>query len=159
MDQPGNQRLLHAATRTATQSAQRSKQLIGLAALVLFVLAWVAQAEYSQYLQRKLGYNKPFMVMYINHGSMCVMLPLVWMFRASTGSTVLQRAASDCGSSQRTLFRSCGLLSLLYMVGDYLWYLALPLTTVSHPALDTTSPKRPALPAPLPAVAGSHSGG
>ena len=109
----------------------------GYAALVVVIVSWVGQSELAQYIQVRLGYNKPFMVTWINHGAMALLLPILRMAQGG----LKRRVLVETGASARRAIVVCSALGIFYTLGDYLWYVALPLTSVAEAtALFNASP-------------------
>lgn len=108
------------------------RRILGFSALASLVISWVAQSEVAQFIQAAapdgLGYDKPYLVTWVNHSAMALLLPVLWL--RHTG--LLAHVASETGSSLRRVLGLCAVLSVAYTAGDYVWYVALPLTSVSE---------------------------
>ena len=104
---------------------RRRRALTGYLALSALICSWVAQSEVAQYILHG-GFNKPFLVLWINHGAMALLVP--WHWRTGTRS----KLESEFGMSLRHILALMSLLSILYTLGDYGWYLALPFISVTE---------------------------
>ena len=90
------------------------RRAIGLAALALLDISWVAQSEVSQYVQTTLCYNKPFMVTWINHGACALLLPVLWACEPN----LWRRLSVECRASLPRVLAMCAALSTIYTLGD-----------------------------------------
>ena len=172
-------------------------KIMGYACLTGLVVSWVAQSEVAQYVQTSAAYNKPYFIVWCNHGGMALVLPCqeLWQRykrrrrRAAQAAAALtappgmgspcQRpsengggggmaealllppqgddadaAASGCSNEELPWTRSALLQDLRYMhgpagfsagwlarqslrlagvytVGDWVWYIGLPHTSVT----------------------------
>ena len=95
-------------------------------ALAFLVCSFVAQSEVAQYVQQALDFNKPFMVTWINHAAMGLLVPVFWR------SGMKHRLEVEFAMPLRKILVLMSVLSLLYTLGDYAWYLALPYTSVAE---------------------------
>jgi drug/metabolite transporter (DMT)-like permease len=112
---------------------QRKRTYLGCVALASVVCSWVGQSEVAQHIQASksvggLDFNKPYLVTWLNHGAMALVLPLVWWRTPGLWA----RCSSECDAPMRKVLLLCSALALLYTIGDYTWYLALPLTSVAE---------------------------
>jgi len=108
--------------------------------LVLMACAFVLEAETGKCLQQGgcLGitpattYVKPYFMTYINHSLMIVLL-VPYLLKH------LRHLNYEGPLPESYLWRPCLLLSLVFFVGDYSWYLALPHTSVAEGTAFTDS--------------------
>ena len=106
----------------------RSRLLIGYVCLVLLICSWVGQSEVAQYIQTTLDYDKPYTVTWINHSVMGLILPGLWFRHPDLWTSVVR----EVGVPFYQVVLMCAALAVAYTLGDYLWYLALPLTSVAE---------------------------
>merc|ERR1712000_694627 len=59
-----------------SMSQQRSKLLASSVALLVVLISFVVQTENAAYIQKELGWNKPYLLLYMTHGSWILLLPL-----------------------------------------------------------------------------------
>lgn len=101
------------------------RRALGYASLVVMIFAWVIQSEVAQYIETKKGFDRPFLVTYINHG--CMAFVLVGLPR-----DVWSRLARDAKMGYGGVFAAASFLSLLYTIGDWTWNYALTETSVAE---------------------------
>jgi drug/metabolite transporter (DMT)-like permease len=107
--------------------------VLGYSCLALLVCAFVGQSEVAQYVQTTQGYNKPFFLTWLNHGAMGIILPLLAAHaRFSDGSSLRVRLEAVCRLPLHRIALVCCGLSLVYTLGDYIWYVSLDLTSVAE---------------------------
>jgi len=101
-------------------------RLVGYLALGLLLCSQVGQAEVAQYIQTTLRFNKPYMVTWINHSTMALLVPANWR------NGTREKLETVFGMRMRHIIALMAMLALVYTFGDYAWYLALPYTTVTE---------------------------
>ena len=99
------------------------KRLQGWLALAMMVVTWVAQSEIVQSIEQRM--NRPFLITFINHGSMSLIL-------VGLPRDVWSRLSAAVRMPLARIVQIAAMLSLMYTAGDYLWYLALPYTSVAE---------------------------
>lgn len=104
---------------------------LGYSCLALLVCAFVGQSEVAQYIQTQ--YNKPFFMTWLNHGAMGMVLPLLAAHARFTGGLSMRlRLEAVCQLPLHRIALVCCGLSVVYTLGDYIWYVALDLTSVAE---------------------------
>ena len=107
----------------------------GYVCLALLIFAFVGQSEMAQYIQIQQQYNKPFFITWLNHGTMAFVLPIPMIHSHITRGRVIslrRRLEAVSKLSLHLILLACSGLSLLYTLGDYVWYLALDMTSVAE---------------------------
>ena len=74
----------------------------GYVALAIVVVSWVGQSELAQYIQVHLEYDKPFMVTWINHGAMALLLPVLQVAQRRVVDDGNRRCASAAARATHT---------------------------------------------------------
>eukprot|EP01064_Diplonema_japonicum_P016649 TRINITY_DN2464_c0_g1_i1.p1 TRINITY_DN2464_c0_g1~~TRINITY_DN2464_c0_g1_i1.p1 ORF type:complete len:382 (+),score=59.99 TRINITY_DN2464_c0_g1_i1:36-1181(+) len=105
------------------------KRVTGYFCLTMVVVAWVGQSEVTRSLQVDGdGYNKPFFLSWVNHTVAFVMVPIQGWFSRCRGEPFMPPALSK--TPWTIVFKAIFLLSVVYLLGDYIWYTALARTSV-----------------------------
>ena len=130
------------------------QRLIGYLALGATILAWVGQSEVAQAVQTAASYNKPYLIVWVNHTGMILVFIAQEMYtryqRSRTGSTaalpvvppspkplplyksaVLAELRATEGIDASWLLWESLWLGVAYNLGDWFWYIGLPHTSVS----------------------------
>ena len=111
-----------------------AKGALGYCSLFALIIVWVAQSEVVQYLQLANGttYNKPYLVTFVNHAFMALLLPVVLLWRCVRGKPGW-RAGIPGELSLSSSQLGCILfgLSVVYFMGDYAWYMGLARASVT----------------------------
>ncbi|KAH8057581.1 GTPase [Aureococcus anophagefferens] len=95
----------------------------GYTALALMLVTWVVQSEIVQSIEEKA--NRPFLITFLNHASMALLVPFL-------PSGAFAALVATAGASKRRVAAVAAALSIVYTAGDYLWYVALPYTSVAE---------------------------
>ena len=130
------------------------QRLIGYLALGATILAWVGQSEVAQAVQTAASYNKPYLIVWVNHTGMILVFIAQELYtryqRSRTGSTaalpvvppspkplplyksaVLAELRATEGIDASWLLWESLWLGVAYNLGDWFWYIGLPHTSVS----------------------------
>ena len=115
---------------SAPRGRTRQQKLLGYVALLLLIVVWVAQSEVAQLIQTRANYNKPYMVSFINHAFMALVLPMAMLYRKARGIPVWGNIAK-LGLAWPRLLGIVTALSAVYFFADYAWYTSLTRTSVT----------------------------
>jgi len=104
------------------------KAWTGYLCIVLVALTWVAQSEVAQAVEAN-SYNRPYLITYFNH-SLCLLLApaqgMVLFLLGQTHNPVVQLL-----SQGSRVIRDIVLISVIYQVADWVWYIGLSSTSVA----------------------------
>ena len=103
--------------------AVRARRVRGYTALALMLVTWVVQSEIVQSIEEKA--NRPYLITFLNHASMALLVPFL-------PSGAFAALVATAGASKRRVAAVAAALSIVYTAGDYLWYVALPYTSVAE---------------------------
>ena len=118
----------------AAGTNKQSSSITGALALTAVVFLWVGQSEVAQAIQTAADFNKPYMLTWMNHTLLSLMLPLqaLWYYYTRPVEDhdvgLLRNVWRMHGLSSRALVKKAAFLSALYLSADYIWYVALPHT-------------------------------
>jgi len=141
-DERGRRGSFSQPVEDSSSGAVCSNRVLGYISITLLVIAWIAQGELAQVLQTKMSYNKPYAIVYVNHGFMFVMLPGQMIYFYLFQNTDSQRSGFPIGrrywrhleaTYELSIWRAMRVslyLSIVYLLGDYVYYVALPHTSV-----------------------------
>lgn len=127
------------SSRSTTKKAAERSWVFGAVCLTGYIVSWVAQAEICQYLQRNVDYNKPYFIVWINHSVCVFMLPIqAWYYQMATRPSDKDLPSSWFQAMREVhkvevgpLVRTLCVLSALFALADWMWYVALGHTTVA----------------------------
>eukprot|EP01060_Flectonema_neradi_P029496 TRINITY_DN4090_c0_g1_i1.p1 TRINITY_DN4090_c0_g1~~TRINITY_DN4090_c0_g1_i1.p1 ORF type:complete len:394 (+),score=28.31 TRINITY_DN4090_c0_g1_i1:57-1238(+) len=103
-----------------------SAKVKGYICLFLVIFFWVGQAEVTQSLQTDGGYNKPYLISWLNHVMAVLIIPIQFSLSKCRG---LPEEITSIKKSDFSL--RCSLLATVYLIADLVWYTGLAHTTVA----------------------------